>query len=180
MWLVVDVSGKPRDIRVQHVLGMGLDEEAVEAVKRWRFHPSEKDGHPVPARIMVEVNFQLYPPAVPPKVEPHPASRAQPPQFPGVDTAKYPLVVRVGDVTGKHAGKGYVVSAEATIHEGGQQRKVIISCGPKGDCLLLDWGNYPARWLGGNDRMELLALKEPKGKWQKLQYSVVPAQSRGD
>ena len=41
-------------------LGMGLDEKAIEAVKNWRFEPSQKDGHPVRVEIAVEVEFHLY------------------------------------------------------------------------------------------------------------------------
>jgi periplasmic protein TonB len=60
LMLVVDTSGKPRNIRVASSLGMGLDEKAIEAVKQWRFEPSQKDGHAVPVEIAVEVEFHLY------------------------------------------------------------------------------------------------------------------------
>src|ERR1039458_5919666 len=59
LWLVVDADGLPQKIRVQRSLGMGLDEEAVKAVKQWRFQPAKKDGKPVPVMINVEVNFRL-------------------------------------------------------------------------------------------------------------------------
>jgi len=39
---------------------MGLDEKAIEAVRRYRFNPALKDGVPVPVEIKVEVNFRLY------------------------------------------------------------------------------------------------------------------------
>lgn len=58
--LIVDAKGKPRDIRVQRSLGMGLDQKAIEAVSNWRFQPAMKDGRPVAVQIMVEVNFHLY------------------------------------------------------------------------------------------------------------------------
>jgi protein TonB len=60
LWLIVGADGKPRDIRVQRALGMGLDEEAIKAVKTWTFEPALKDGKPVPVQINVEVNFRLY------------------------------------------------------------------------------------------------------------------------
>ncbi len=60
LMLVVDTNGRPRNIRVASSLGMGLDEKAIEAVKQWRFEPSQKDGHPVPVEIAVEVEFHLY------------------------------------------------------------------------------------------------------------------------
>jgi TonB family protein len=58
--LIVDVDGKPRDIKVVHALGMGLDEKAIEAVRAWRFEPGRKDGKPVAVQMAVEVDFHLY------------------------------------------------------------------------------------------------------------------------
>ena len=60
LMLVVDTAGRPTNIRVASSLGMGLDEKAIEAVKNWRFEPSQKDGHPVRVEIAVEVEFHLY------------------------------------------------------------------------------------------------------------------------
>jgi protein TonB len=60
LWLVVDASGRPQQIRIQRALGMGLDEKAIEAVKLWKFDPARKDGQAVPVMINVEVNFRLY------------------------------------------------------------------------------------------------------------------------
>jgi periplasmic protein TonB len=58
--LVVDTNGRPTAIRVINALGMGLDEKAIESVKNWKFEPGQKDGHPVPVEIAVEVDFHLY------------------------------------------------------------------------------------------------------------------------
>lgn len=58
--IVVDSQGLPRNPRVVRSLGMGLDEKALEAVARYRFRPALKNGRPVAARILVEVNFRLY------------------------------------------------------------------------------------------------------------------------
>jgi len=60
LWLIVDAAGHPRDIRVVHGLGFGLDAKAVEAVKQWRFDPALKDGRPVSVQISVEVEFRLF------------------------------------------------------------------------------------------------------------------------
>jgi TonB family protein len=57
--LVVDPTGRPRDIRVIHSLGLGLDEKAVEAVNQWKFQPGYRDGHPVAVRATIQVNFHL-------------------------------------------------------------------------------------------------------------------------
>src|SRR3984885_2690615 len=59
--LIVDAQGNPQDPRVIRALGMGLDEKALEAVRKYKFKPAMKDGRtPVPVRITIEVNFRLF------------------------------------------------------------------------------------------------------------------------
>jgi TonB family protein len=59
--LIVDAQGNPQNPRVVRALGMGLDEKAIEAVRKYKFRPAMKDGKtPVPVMITVEVNFRLY------------------------------------------------------------------------------------------------------------------------
>jgi TonB family protein len=59
--LIVDAQGNPQNPRVIRALGMGLDEKALEAVRKYKFKPAMKDGKtPVPVMITVEVNFRLY------------------------------------------------------------------------------------------------------------------------
>jgi TonB family protein len=60
LWVIVGSDGRPRDIRVQRSLGMGLDEKAIEAVRQWKFEPSMKEGHPVAVQVNIEVSFRLY------------------------------------------------------------------------------------------------------------------------
>jgi TonB family protein len=57
--LVVDPTGKARDIRVVRSLGLGLDEKAIEAVNKWKFRPGVKNGQPVSVQATIEVNFRL-------------------------------------------------------------------------------------------------------------------------
>ncbi len=57
--IVVNTEGKAEDIKVVKSLGMGLDEKAVEAIRKWRFKPGMKDGVPVKTRAVVNVNFRL-------------------------------------------------------------------------------------------------------------------------
>jgi TonB family protein len=60
LWLIVGADGLPRDIRITRPVGYGLDEKAIEAVKKWKFKPSTLDGHAVAVQINVELTFRLY------------------------------------------------------------------------------------------------------------------------
>lgn len=57
--IVIDETGKTRDVKILRPLGLGLDEKAIEAVLKWRFRPSQKDGRSVAVMANVEVNFRL-------------------------------------------------------------------------------------------------------------------------
>jgi TonB family protein len=58
--LIVDAQGNPQNPRVVRPLGMGLDEKALEAVRKYKFKPAMKGGSPVPVMMSIEVNFRLY------------------------------------------------------------------------------------------------------------------------
>jgi protein TonB len=58
--VVIGPDGLVRDAKVVAPLGMGLDEKAIEAVRKWKFDPAKKDGRPVAVYAMIEVNFHLY------------------------------------------------------------------------------------------------------------------------
>jgi TonB family protein len=58
--VIVDAHGNPQNVHVIRTLGMGLDEKALEAVRRYRFKPGTKDGKPVPVLISVAVDFRLF------------------------------------------------------------------------------------------------------------------------
>jgi periplasmic protein TonB len=60
LWTVIGLDGRIHDLKVQRSLGMGLDQKAIEAVRKWRFEPAMKDGHPVAVQVNIEVNFRLY------------------------------------------------------------------------------------------------------------------------
>ena len=61
LWIVIDAQGDVSDVReVSERLGKGLDENAVETVRTWKFKPARLNGVPVPVRVMVEVSFKLF------------------------------------------------------------------------------------------------------------------------
>jgi TonB family protein len=59
LYVEVDPDGKTTNIRVVRSLGHGLDEKAIEAVRKWKFRPGFKDGKAVTAAATIDVNFRL-------------------------------------------------------------------------------------------------------------------------
>ena len=57
--LIVDTQGVPQDVRVVRHLGMGLDEEAIAAVKQYRFRPAKYEGRSVSVQMVIDVDFRL-------------------------------------------------------------------------------------------------------------------------
>ena len=59
--LIVDAQGNPQNVHVVRALGMGLDEKAIEAVRKYKFRPAMKNGKPVAVDgVTVSVDFRLY------------------------------------------------------------------------------------------------------------------------
>jgi TonB family protein len=59
LYTEVSPDGTAQNIRVLNSLGSGLDEEAIEAVRQWKFNPGIKDDKPVTVAASIEVNFRL-------------------------------------------------------------------------------------------------------------------------
>lgn len=47
------------DVRVTKSLDPDLDQEAIKAVRQWRFKPGTKDGQPVAVEVNIEMTFRL-------------------------------------------------------------------------------------------------------------------------
>lgn len=60
LWLIVGTDGLPHDAKIYRSLGMGLDEQALKAIKTWKFEPGRRNGVAVAVQVNVEVNFRLY------------------------------------------------------------------------------------------------------------------------
>ncbi len=54
---VVEPDGSVGDVQVLQSLDPGLDEQAIKALRGWRFIPGTKDDRPVPVRVEVEFTF---------------------------------------------------------------------------------------------------------------------------
>ena len=55
----VDPEGKVMRAEITKSAGMGFDEEALKAVKQFRFAPAQKDGMSVPAEFTDIYRFRL-------------------------------------------------------------------------------------------------------------------------
>ncbi len=58
---VVLTTGEVGDVEVTQSLDTvyGLDDEAVKAIRQWRFEAGTKDGKAVAVRVEVEMTFKL-------------------------------------------------------------------------------------------------------------------------
>ena len=57
--VVVGPDGRLYDIKVARSLEKGLDLKAVDALRKWRFEPAQKDGKSVAVSIAIQVEFHL-------------------------------------------------------------------------------------------------------------------------
>lgn len=59
LYVEITELGLVGHVEVRQSLGLGLDEKAIEAIRKWRFRPARKDGKPVASPALVDVHFQL-------------------------------------------------------------------------------------------------------------------------
>jgi TonB family protein len=57
--VIIRADGTVQVESVRQGLGYGLDKNAIDAVKQWKFVPSRKDGKPVAVYMSVFVNFSI-------------------------------------------------------------------------------------------------------------------------
>jgi TonB family protein len=57
--VIIGLDGRTSNIFVTKRLGMGLDEKAVEAVRKWTFEPARRNGRPVMTHLTLSVQFKL-------------------------------------------------------------------------------------------------------------------------
>ncbi len=63
VWLktVVDADGNVESVQVSRSLDheFGLDDQAVQAARQWKFTPGTKNGNPVAVAVTIEMTFTL-------------------------------------------------------------------------------------------------------------------------
>lgn len=55
----IGTDGLAHNAQVVQGLGLGLDENGLDAISQWRFQPGIKDGRPVTVLATIEINFRL-------------------------------------------------------------------------------------------------------------------------
>ena len=58
--VLISASGEIQQIRPLRLLGYGLDEQAFNVIRSWKFRPATKDGTPMAVIVPVEVTFRLF------------------------------------------------------------------------------------------------------------------------
>ena len=56
---IIDVNGIPQNIKALTNLGFGLEEAAIEALKKTTFHPATKAGKPINITVRIPYEFKL-------------------------------------------------------------------------------------------------------------------------
>lgn len=59
LFTTIDVNGIPKDIKAQTTFGFGLEEAAIEALKKTTFHPALKNGKPISLTVKIPFEFKL-------------------------------------------------------------------------------------------------------------------------
>ena len=59
LYAEVSPDGTTRNVRVIRSLGLGLDQQAIECVEKWKFRPGQRDGKPLTVATTIEVDFRL-------------------------------------------------------------------------------------------------------------------------
>jgi TonB family protein len=88
--VVVGADGKPGEISVARPIGFGLDESAVDAIRKASFSPAVKDGRPVPVLLDLVVEFRIYSKRTNVASAPETAGQATPTPLPGPYSAPHP------------------------------------------------------------------------------------------
>jgi protein TonB len=57
--VLIDVQGNPKDMKVARSSNVAFEEPAVEALKKWKFKPAEREGAIVPIRVMIPIRFSI-------------------------------------------------------------------------------------------------------------------------
>jgi len=81
--VVIGADGKAGEIAVARPIGFGLDESAVDSIRKATFEPAVKDGKPVPVMLNMVVEFRIYSKRTAVESKPSPDKAPDAPVLPG-------------------------------------------------------------------------------------------------
>jgi TonB family protein len=81
--VVVGPDGKVGEVAISRPIGFGLDESAVEAIKKAKFEPAIKDGKPVAVMLNLDVPFRIFSKRTNVHAPPEAADKPSEPILPG-------------------------------------------------------------------------------------------------
>ena len=58
--LIVDTTGRPQGVHITQSLGKGFDDNALAAVRQYRFAPAMRHGKAVAVALNISVNYQIF------------------------------------------------------------------------------------------------------------------------
>ena len=87
---VIGPEGKPVEIAVGRPIGFGLDESAVDAIRKASFEPAIKDGKPVPVLLDLVVQFHIYSKRTAAASPPEDTGKQPKPTLPGPYSVQHP------------------------------------------------------------------------------------------
>ena len=140
----IDGKGDVSDARITKGLGFGLDQNALVALRQWRFRPGTRDGEPVPMDVEIDIGFTLHNDAINAQIANDMVSLVGPGITP-------PQVVRVTDFTLPRVGTAGTVVLDVVLLEDGTPRivRILRSLGANADDVAVrifeQWRFSPAQ-----------------------------------
>jgi TonB family protein len=115
----IDANGRVNTARVVRGLGFGLDQNALVALRQWRFHPGVRNGVAAPMDVEIEIGFTLRNESINAQIANDMVSLVGPGVTP-------PQAVKVVNVRPLGAGTAGVVVLDVVLLEDGTPRIVRI------------------------------------------------------
>ena len=140
----IDATGGANAIRVTRGLGFGLDQNALVALRQWRFHPGTRNGVAAPMDVEMEIGFTLRNDAINAQIANDMVSLVGPGVIP-------PQAVRVVNLRSPRVGAAGTVILDVVLLEDGTPRivRILQSLGAAADDMAVrafeQWRFSPAQ-----------------------------------
>ena len=140
----IDAAGHVSDTRIVSGPGVGLNQNALVALRQWRFRPGTRDGVAVPMNVEIDIGFTLRNDTINAQIANDMVSLVGPDVTP-------PKAVRVVNLRPRRVGATGTVLLDVVLLENGTPRivRVLRSLGPEADDMAVrafeQWRFSPAQ-----------------------------------